>query len=100
MVSSGGNIHHFEGANKPIYAPEPLDVGKILRADVVSDSQTISVTTVATVDPAPGLTSYVQSLQRRSNAEFHVMLFLSAIWILICCKPTTTFPMNLFEFRF
>lgn len=41
----------FLGANKPIYAPEPLDVGKILRADVVSDTQTISVTTVAAIDP-------------------------------------------------
>ncbi|XP_057547626.1 stomatal closure-related actin-binding protein 3-like [Amaranthus tricolor] len=62
------------GANKPIYAPEPLDVGKILRADIVSDTQTISVTTVSAIDPAPGLTSYVQSLQRKSNADFHVVI--------------------------
>lgn len=74
-VSSEGDLKEIiSGANKPIYAPEPLDVGKILRADVVSDTQTISVTTVAAIDPAPGLTSYVQSLQRRSNAEFHVVI--------------------------
>lgn len=50
----------FLGANKPIYAPEPLDVGKILQADVVSDTHTISVTTVSAIDP--GL--YSSSLTR------------------------------------
>lgn len=74
LSSEGDHKEIISGANKPIYAPEPLDVGKILRADVVSDTQTISVTTVATIDPASGLTSYVQSLQRKSNAEFHVMI--------------------------
>ncbi|XP_021744542.1 stomatal closure-related actin-binding protein 3-like [Chenopodium quinoa] len=74
LSPEGDHTEILAGANKPIYAPEPLDVGKILRADVVSDTQTISVTTVAPIDPAPGLTSHVQSLQRRSNAEFHVVI--------------------------
>ncbi|XP_021745598.1 stomatal closure-related actin-binding protein 3-like [Chenopodium quinoa] len=74
LSPEGDHTEILAGANKPIYAPEPLDVGKILQADVVSDTQTISVTTVAPIDPAPGLTSHVQSLQRRSNAEFHVVI--------------------------
>ncbi|KAH9621037.1 hypothetical protein KSS87_000277 [Heliosperma pusillum] len=41
----------ISGANKAIYAPEPLDVGKILQADVISETQTIPVTTVAPIDP-------------------------------------------------
>ena len=68
LVSSEGVIllshllFSFLGANKPIYAPEPLDVGKILRADIVSDTQTISVTTVSAIDP--GLYSLPPSLSR------------------------------------
>ncbi|KAL9237907.1 hypothetical protein vseg_012401 [Gypsophila vaccaria] len=64
----------ISGANKPIYAPEPLDVDKVLQADVISDTLTISVTTVAPIDPAPGLTNHVQSLLRKSNTEFHVVI--------------------------
>ncbi|KAL9240025.1 hypothetical protein vseg_014288 [Gypsophila vaccaria] len=70
----GDHKEIISGANKPIYAPEPLDVGKLLQADVVSDTQTIPVTTVAPIDPAPGLTSHVQSLLRKSNTEFHVVI--------------------------
>lgn len=64
----------ISGANRPIYAPEPLDVGKLLQADVKFDTQTISVTTIAAIDPVPGLTSYVQSLMRKSNIEFNVVI--------------------------
>lgn len=62
------------GANKPIYAPEPSDVGKLLQADVISDTQTISVKTISTIEPAPGLTTHVQSLMRKSSTEFHVVI--------------------------
>lgn len=37
------------GANKSIYSPEPLDVGRILQADIMSNSQRIM--TVTTIGP-------------------------------------------------
>lgn len=49
-------------------------MGKLLQADVKFDTQTISVTTIAAIDPVPGLTSYVQSLMRKSNIEFNVVI--------------------------
>lgn len=41
----------FSGATKSIYAPEPFDVGRILQADILTDEQTITVTTSAPIDP-------------------------------------------------
>ena len=39
------------GATKPIYAPEPSDVGRILQADIISDALSISLTTSGPIDP-------------------------------------------------
>lgn len=41
----------LSGATKPVYAPEPFDVGRILQADVISDGQTLTLTTTGPVDP-------------------------------------------------
>lgn len=39
------------GADKPVYAPEPLDVGRILQADITSNGQKVTVITAGPIDP-------------------------------------------------
>lgn len=39
------------GATKPVYAPEPFDVGRILQAEITYGDQTTSVTTAGPIDP-------------------------------------------------
>ncbi|KAK4346097.1 hypothetical protein RND71_036273 [Anisodus tanguticus] len=62
------------GADKSVYAPEPIDVGRLLEADIVSNGQKVSLTTTAPIDPASGLGSYVETLFRKSNIEFSVVI--------------------------
>ncbi|PPD82735.1 hypothetical protein GOBAR_DD20318 [Gossypium barbadense] len=62
----------ISGANKTMYAPEPLDVGRILLADILSNGQKISVTTANPIDS--GLASYVETLLRKSSSEFNVVI--------------------------
>ncbi|MBA0730491.1 hypothetical protein Golax_022425 [Gossypium laxum] len=77
----------ISGANKTMYAPEPLDVGRILQADILSNGQKISVTTANPIDSemkarnadgvtftAAGLASYVETLLRKSSSEFNVVI--------------------------
>lgn len=64
----------ISGANKSVYAPEPFDVGRILQVDIISNGQKSEVTTAGHVDPAAGLGSYVQTLSRKSNTEFSVVI--------------------------
>ncbi|EXB54224.1 hypothetical protein L484_002074 [Morus notabilis] len=62
----------ISGANKPVYAPEPLDVGRILQADICFNGQKASVMTPGPIDP--GLGSHVETLMRKSNSEFNVVI--------------------------
>ncbi|KAH1084242.1 hypothetical protein J1N35_024003 [Gossypium stocksii] len=64
----------ISGANKTMYAPEPLDVGRILQADILSNGQKVSVTTANPIDSAAGLASYVETLLRKSSSEFNVVI--------------------------
>lgn len=64
----------ISGADKPIYAPEPLDVGRILQADIASNGQKVTVMTAGPIDPAAGLGSHVETLLRKSNTEFSVTI--------------------------
>uniref|UniRef100_A0A7C9AT94 Stomatal closure-related actin-binding protein coiled-coil domain-containing protein n=1 Tax=Opuntia streptacantha TaxID=393608 RepID=A0A7C9AT94_OPUST len=41
----------ISGANKPVYAPEPFDVGRILQAEITCDGQKVSVSTTGPIDP-------------------------------------------------
>ena len=41
----------ISGATKPVYAPEPFDVGRILQAEITYGDQTTSVTTAGPIDP-------------------------------------------------
>ncbi|CAA3015161.1 stomatal closure-related actin-binding 3-like [Olea europaea subsp. europaea] len=62
------------GANKFIYAPEPIDVGRVLQADIISNGQKESVITNGPIDKAAELDSYVEALFRKSNYEFSVFI--------------------------
>ncbi|CAL5357265.1 unnamed protein product [Camellia sinensis] len=62
------------GATKSVYAPEPFDVGRILQAEIILDGQKITLTTAGPIDPAAGLGNYVESLVRRHDTEFNVVI--------------------------
>ncbi|KAB1199677.1 G2/mitotic-specific cyclin S13-6 [Morella rubra] len=62
----------ISGANKSTYAPEPFDVGRTLQVEIVSNGQKLILTTAGPIDPAAGLGSYVETLLRKSNAEFNM----------------------------
>ncbi|CAG7902840.1 unnamed protein product [Brassica rapa] len=64
----------ISGANQAVYAPEPFDVGRILQADVLSNGQKVTVTTNGPIDPDAGLQSRVESLMKKSNSEFSVVI--------------------------
>jgi hypothetical protein len=64
----------ISGANKALYAPEPLDIGRVLQAEVLSNGQKFTVSTTGLIEPASGLGSYVDSLLRKSNSEFSVVI--------------------------
>ncbi|KVI03409.1 hypothetical protein Ccrd_018293 [Cynara cardunculus var. scolymus] len=64
----------ISGANKSVYAPEPIDVGRILQVDIISNGQKSTVTTACPVQPAVGLEGYVETLSQKSNSEFSVVI--------------------------
>ncbi|XP_041024638.1 stomatal closure-related actin-binding protein 3-like [Juglans microcarpa x Juglans regia] len=74
LSSEGSWKEIISGANKSIYAPEPFDVGRTLQAEIVSNGQKLTVTTTGPIDPAAGLGSYVETLLRKSNTEFNVVI--------------------------
>jgi len=41
----------FSGATKSVYGPEPFDVGHVLQADVISESEHVTVSTAGPIDP-------------------------------------------------
>ncbi|XP_011080459.1 stomatal closure-related actin-binding protein 1 [Sesamum indicum] len=73
-TSEGGKKEPISGATKSVYAPEPFDVGQILQADILIADHTITLTTSAPIDPAPGLGNYVEALVRRHETEFNVVI--------------------------
>lgn len=74
-VSCDGNQKKIiSGATKTMYALEPLDVGRILQADILSNGQKVSVTTAGPIESAAGLGSYVETLLRKSSSEFSVII--------------------------
>ncbi|KAL3752211.1 hypothetical protein ACJRO7_012944 [Eucalyptus globulus] len=74
MSCEGGRKELISGATKPIYAPEPFDVGRLLQVDVVFDDQCIALTTAGPIDPAAGLGSYVEALVRKHDTQFKVVV--------------------------
>ncbi|KAA8517348.1 hypothetical protein F0562_017646 [Nyssa sinensis] len=74
LPSEGSRKEIIAGANKSIYAPEPFDVGRFLEADIVSNGQNVTVMTAGPIEPAVGLGSYVETLLRKPNTEFNVVI--------------------------
>ncbi|KAK4769157.1 hypothetical protein SAY86_027307 [Trapa natans] len=72
--SEGSHRDVISGADRPSYAPEPLDVGRILQAEITVNGQKDLVTTAGLVDSVAELESHVESLTRKSNAEFSVTI--------------------------
>ncbi|GMI79616.1 hypothetical protein like AT2G40820 [Hibiscus trionum] len=74
LSSDGNRKEIISGANKTMYAPEPLDVGRVLQAEILSNGQKVSVTTANPIGSAAGLGSYVETLLRKSSSEFNVVI--------------------------
>lgn len=74
MSSDDSQEEVISGATKSIYAPEPFDVGRLIQAEILSNGQKVIVTTAGHIDPAAGLQSYVDTLMRKSNSEFNVVI--------------------------
>ncbi|OMO53901.1 hypothetical protein CCACVL1_28254 [Corchorus capsularis] len=74
-VSLDGNQKDIiSGATKTMYAPEPLDVGRILQAEVLTNGQKVIVTTSGPIGSATGLGGYVETLLRKSSSDFNVVI--------------------------
>ncbi|CAI9285224.1 unnamed protein product [Lactuca saligna] len=74
LASEGGKKDLISGATKPIYAPEPSDVGRLLQVNVISVGVSVTLTTSGPIDPAAGLGNYVEALVRRHDTEFNVVI--------------------------
>lgn len=74
VSSEGDKKEAVSGATKSVYAPEPFDVGRILQADVSFDGQIVALKTNGPIDPAAGLGSYVETLVRKHDTEFNVVI--------------------------
>ncbi|KAL4320430.1 hypothetical protein HN51_064527 [Arachis hypogaea] len=70
----GAKKELISGATKSVYAPEPLDVGRILQVDIISESLQITLSTTGQIDPAAGLGTYVEALVRKHDTEFNVVV--------------------------
>jgi len=73
-ASESSRREAISGANRSVYAPEPFDVGRVIQADIVSNGQKFTVTTDGPINTAAGLQSRVESLLRKSNSEFTVVI--------------------------
>lgn len=75
ISAEGDKVELISGAVKLQYAPEPFDVGRYLRADIIlPNGQKSIVSSHGVVDPAPGLGNYVEALVRKGGAEFQVVI--------------------------
>ncbi|KAG6427923.1 hypothetical protein SASPL_112170 [Salvia splendens] len=62
------------GANKCVYAPEPIDVGRVLQADIASDCLKVTLTTDGAIEQASDLGAYVDTLSRKPSIDFNVVI--------------------------
>ncbi|KAH0924641.1 hypothetical protein HID58_016897 [Brassica napus] len=76
-ASESSRREAISGANQSVYAPEPYDVGRVIQADILCNGQKFTVTTEGPINTASGLQSRVESLMRKSNSEFTVMVVIS-----------------------
>ncbi|KAL0926364.1 hypothetical protein M5K25_002586 [Dendrobium thyrsiflorum] len=69
-----GKKELISGATKPVYAPEPFDVGRFLQAEIITGRERVLLRTTSPIDPAAGLGSYVEALVRKPETEFNVVI--------------------------
>ncbi|KAH6818678.1 stomatal closure actin-binding-like protein [Perilla frutescens var. frutescens] len=62
------------GANKCVYAPEPIDVGRVLQADIALNGLKVTLTTDGPIEQASDLGSYVETILRKPNLDFNVVI--------------------------
>ncbi|KAI4363967.1 hypothetical protein MLD38_020116 [Melastoma candidum] len=74
LSSDGTQQDVISGATTPSYAPEPLDVGRVLLAEISINGQKDSLITVGSILHAAGQDGYVETLMRKSHAEFSVIV--------------------------
>ncbi|GAU17837.1 hypothetical protein TSUD_329630 [Trifolium subterraneum] len=73
LSSEGSWREVISGASKSMYAPDPLDVGRMLQVDIVSDGKKLTLTTNP-IQTVPGLGSHMETLLRKSNTDFSVVI--------------------------
>ncbi|EPS58021.1 hypothetical protein M569_16796, partial [Genlisea aurea] len=62
------------GANKSVYAPEPIDVGRVLQADICSNGLKVTLTTPKPIMQVMYLENYLETLVRKQNSDFNVVI--------------------------
>ncbi|KAI9082094.1 hypothetical protein K1719_036019 [Acacia pycnantha] len=73
LSSEGSWREAISGANRSVYASDPLDVGRVLQVDIVSNGKKLTTST-GPIQPVAGLGSHVETLLRKSNSEFNVVI--------------------------
>ncbi|XP_051138545.1 stomatal closure-related actin-binding protein 1-like [Andrographis paniculata] len=63
------------GANKCVYAPEPIDVGRVLQVEVVANGHKITITADSQIQQASDFASYAEALLRKPSIDFSVCIF-------------------------
>ncbi|WVZ66865.1 hypothetical protein U9M48_016028 [Paspalum notatum var. saurae] len=74
MQPEGSKKEIISGATKPVYAPEPHDVGRYIQAEIKFGGQISIAKTAGPVDPAAGLVDYVEALVRNPETEYNVVI--------------------------
>ncbi|XP_062186362.1 stomatal closure-related actin-binding protein 1-like [Phragmites australis] len=70
----GSKKEIISGATKPVYAPEPHDVGRYIQAEIKFCGKVSIAKTAGPVDPAAGLVDYVEALVRNPETECNVVV--------------------------
>ncbi|KAJ4763057.1 stomatal closure actin-binding-like protein [Rhynchospora pubera] len=70
----GGKREIISGAIRPIYSPDPYDVGRYLEAEISSTDGIFRVLTTGPIDPAPGLVAHIEALVRKPETAFNVIV--------------------------
>ncbi|ONK78504.1 uncharacterized protein A4U43_C02F19470 [Asparagus officinalis] len=74
MLPEGSKRELISGAVKSVYAPEPFDVGRFLQAEITLNDEKFILSTTTPIESAAGLGNYVESLLRKSDNEFNVVV--------------------------
>jgi hypothetical protein len=77
LTEDGKAMNLIKGAIRPEYAPEPLDVGKVLRAEInLPGGKIQGLQTSGHIKRTFGLEEYVESLAGRGGAQFSARIVI------------------------